>query len=48
MSAARRKRKPVEAEEKKKRMPTTRYTPDYRKGLTSQQVQEHKLHGWTN
>ena len=29
-------------------MPTTRYTPDYRKGLTSQQVQEHKLHGWTN
>ena len=42
------KRKPVEAEEKRKRMPTTRYTPDYRKGLTSQQVQEHKLHGWTN
>ena len=48
MSAAKRKRKPVEAEEKKKRMPTTRYMPDYRKGLTSQQVQEHKLHGWTN
>ena len=48
MSAARRKRKPVEAEEKKEKDAATRYTPDYRKGLTSQQVQEHKLHGWTN
>ena len=35
-------------EERKRRVPTTRYRPDYRKGLTSQQVQEHRLHGWTN
>ena len=31
-----------------RRIPTTRYNPDYKKGLTSQQVQEHRLHGWTN
>ena len=38
-----------EREEKKdRRIPTTRYNPDYKKGLTSQQVQEHRLHGWTN
>lgn len=30
------------------RMKTTRYNPDYREGLTSQQVQEHRLHGWVN
>lgn len=35
-------------EERERRVPTTRYRPDYRKGLTSQQVQEHRLHGWTN
>ena len=35
-------------EERERRVPTTRYRPDYRKGLTSQQVQEHQLHGWTN
>ena len=33
---------------KDRRLPTTRYEPDYRQGLTSQQVQEHRLHGWTN
>ena len=38
-----------EREEKRdRRIPTTRYNPDYKKGLTSQQVQEHRLHGWTN
>ena len=38
-----------ETEEKRdRRIPTTRYRPDYHKGLTEQQVQEHRLHGWTN
>ncbi|CUX43566.1 cation-translocating P-type ATPase [Clostridium sp. C105KSO13] len=31
-----------------RRIPTTRYCPEYLKGLTGQQVQEHRLHGWTN
>uniref|UniRef100_UPI00402A6441 cation-translocating P-type ATPase n=1 Tax=[Ruminococcus] torques TaxID=33039 RepID=UPI00402A6441 len=44
---ARRKKLPVE-EKKERRLPTTRYNPEYKKGLTSQQVQEHRLHGWTN
>ena len=35
-------------ERKDRRIPTTRYDPDYRKGLTSHQVQEHRLHGWVN
>lgn len=35
-------------EEAGKRIPTTRYNPDYREGLTAQQVQEHRLHGWEN
>ena len=43
----RRRRQAVE-EKRDRRIPTTRYRPDYRKGLTSQQVQEHRLHGWTN
>ena len=33
---------------KDRRLPTTRYEPDHRQGLTSRQVQEHRLHGWTN
>ena len=33
---------------KARRIPTTRYNPDHKKGLTSQQVQEHRLHGWVN
>lgn len=37
-----------EAEETKRRIPTTRYEPDYKEGLTSWQVQEHRMHGWTN
>lgn len=44
---ARRKKLQVE-EKKERRLPTTRYNPEYKKGLTSQQVQEHRLHGWTN
>lgn len=44
---ARRKKLQVE-EKKEQRLPTTRYNPEYKKGLTSQQVQEHRLHGWTN
>ena len=35
-------------EERERKIPTTRYRPDYRQGLTRQQVQEHRLHGWTN
>lgn len=43
------RRKKLQGEEKKeRRLPTTRYNPEYKKGLTSQQVQEHRLHGWTN
>ncbi len=43
------RRRPVQTEEKKdRRIPTTRYDPEYKKGLTSQQVQEHRLHGWVN
>lgn len=37
-----------EKELKGRRIPTTRYEPDYKLGLTSQQVQEHRLHGWEN
>ena len=44
---ARRKKLQVE-EKKERRLPTTRYNPEYKKGLTSKQVQEHRLHGWTN
>ena len=43
------RKKTVQAEEETdRRLPTTRYEPDYKKGLTGQQVQEHRLHGWTN
>lgn len=31
-----------------KRIPTTRYRTDHQTGLTAQQVQEHRMHGWTN
>lgn len=31
-----------------KRIPTTRYRPDHQTWLTAQQVQEHRMHGWTN
>ena len=31
-----------------KRIATTRYRPDHPTGLTAQQVQEHRMHGWTN
>lgn len=31
-----------------KRIPTTRYRPDHQTGLTAQQVQEHRMRGWTN
>ncbi|MEI3218537.1 MAG: HAD-IC family P-type ATPase [Lachnoclostridium sp.] len=43
-----RKKAAKEQPRRRERIETTRYTPDYRKGLTSQQVQEHRLHGWTN
>ena len=31
-----------------KRIPTTRYRSNHQTGLTAQQVQEHRMHGWTN
>ncbi len=43
-----RNKREQKSEEKNKRIPTTRYCKDYREGLSSQQVQEHRLHGWTN
>ncbi len=33
---------------RRERIATSRYQPDYRQGLTAAQVQEHRLHGWTN
>ncbi|MDO4312071.1 MAG: cation-translocating P-type ATPase [Eubacteriales bacterium] len=33
---------------RRERIKTTRYNPNYKEGLTAQQVQEHRLHGWTN
>ncbi len=46
--ARRLKRKAVQEEREDRRIPTTRYCPEYRMGLTAAQVQEHRLHGWTN
>ena len=43
------KKKQVQKEEiKEKRLPTTRYEPEYKKGLTARQVQEHRQHGRVN
>lgn len=47
MTRSRNKKTGIE-EEIEKRIPTTRYNPDYKVGLTAQQVQEHRLHGWVN
>lgn len=47
MARSRNKKTGIE-EEIEKRIPTTRYNPDYKVGLTAQQVQEHRLHGWVN
>ena len=41
-------RQDIVEEKRNRRIDTTRYNPDPRKGLTSQQVQEHRLHGWRN
>ena len=42
------KRVEEQSERRSRRIPTTRYDPDPEAGLTSQQVQEHRMHGWTN
>lgn len=47
MARSRNKKTEIE-EEIEKRIPTTRYNPNYKVGLTAQQVQEHRLHGWVN
>lgn len=47
MARSRNKKTEIE-EEIEKRIPTTRYNPDYKVGLTARQVQEHRLHGWVN
>lgn len=41
------KKKPEE-EQTEMRAPAVRFRPDYQTGLTEQQVQEHRLQGWTN
>ena len=46
--AGRTKRTAEKETRRDRRIPTTRYEPDYREGLTSRQVQEHRLHGWVN
>lgn len=43
-----RRRTAKDEPKRRERIETTRYTPHYKEGLTSQQVQEHRLHGWTN
>ena len=43
-----RRKQDISEIQRPRRIETTRYKPDYRKGLTGQQVQEHYLHGWTN
>lgn len=40
--------KQPEIPQKPRRIETTRYSPDYQTGLTEQQVQEHRMHGWRN
>lgn len=43
------RRMPDKSEEiKDRRIPAKRYNPEYKKGLTSRQVQERFLHGWMN
>ncbi len=37
-----------EDEEQIRRAPVTRYSPDYRQGLSSEQVKERRRHGWSN
>lgn len=42
------KKRRQQIEEEDHRIPTPRYCPEYRQGLTSRQVQQHSLHGWAN
>lgn len=42
------KEKEETEENRRERIETTRYNPGYKEGLTAMQVQEHRLHGWTN
>ena len=39
---------PKQEENESRKIPTTRYNPDYRQGLNAQQVEEHKKDGWDN
>lgn len=48
MRRLRQTKRTEEQDSKKERIPTTRYNPDYKMGLTAAQVQEHRMHGWTN
>lgn len=41
-------RKTAEEEHQTGRVPVARYSPAYKKGLTPQQVEEHRRAGWTN
>ena len=42
------KKKEEDGKHYRERIETTRYNPNYKEGLTAAQVQEHRLHGWTN
>lgn len=52
MNRKQKKRKSTKTEEneqiRRRRIKTTRYDPDPSMGLSAAQVQEHRLHGWTN
>lgn len=43
-----RRKKEKETEVRRRKIRTPRYDPDPAEGLTAAQVQEHRLHGWTN
>ena len=38
----------TEDEEPIRRVPATRYSPDYKEGLSPEQVREHQEQGWSN
>lgn len=48
MGKRKKKAEIARAERRRERIETTRYEPNYQDGLTTDQVQEHRLHGWIN
>ena len=45
MGKRKKKAEIAQLERRRERLETTRYEPNYQEGLTSDQVQEHRLHG---